>query len=117
MITAAIGLHGLWRARLKSAINTSRSDFNVAVVRVDDECEFGEFLRTKIDARVMASSDYQSCLKLHREFHALTASVLELALSGRKAEALRALEIGSPFSRTSGSLTAAMLQWRDNLSH
>jgi hypothetical protein len=41
-IKSATGAHGLWKARLKSAIDSGSSQFSPSIVRLEDQCEFGE---------------------------------------------------------------------------
>jgi len=43
-IQSAIGAHGLWKGRLKDAIQWKTGDLSVAVVRDDRACGFGKWL-------------------------------------------------------------------------
>jgi hypothetical protein len=40
-IRAAIGAHGTWKARLRSAIDSGQSTLSVGVTRLDDRCDNG----------------------------------------------------------------------------
>jgi hypothetical protein len=108
-ITASIGAHGMWKARLQSAIETENSDVRPSAVRRDDHCEFGRWLNAVADPSVRNSLSYQRCVDLHRDFHQKAAKVLELALAGEKAAAEQAAE--GDFSRVLASLTSAMVDW------
>jgi len=41
-ITKAIGAHGMWKQRLRQAIDTGKSEFTVERVRPDNLCDFGK---------------------------------------------------------------------------
>jgi methyl-accepting chemotaxis protein len=112
-IKAAMGAHGLWKTRLRTAIESGASEFSVAVVRQDNQCAFGKWLYgDDIGAQVKQSPEHARCVDLHRRFHVQTASVLSLALEGRKAEAMKAMEIDSEFARISGALTLHLMEWQ-----
>lgn len=110
-IKAAIGAHGMWKARLGMAIDTKSSRFSPATVRLDDQCDFGKWLRSVLDPSIKNSASYHTCTDLHRQFHQMAANVLEMALAGRKDAAKQAMGVGSDFGRVSASLTKAMIDW------
>src|SRR3569833_2619986 len=43
-ITAGIAAHGMWKQRLIDAINTGKSTWSPATVKLDNQCEFGKWL-------------------------------------------------------------------------
>ena len=112
-ISAAIGAHGMWKTRLRSAIANGKSEFSPAQIGVDNACAFGKWIHGVGDAELKRSNDYHTCLGLHREFHAVAARVLSLALAGRKTEAERAMSAGGEYAAASGALTRAMMEWQD----
>jgi methyl-accepting chemotaxis protein len=114
-ISAAIGAHGMWKTRLRAAIASGTSEFSAAQIGVDNGCVFGKWIHAVSDAQVKRSNGYRTCLKLHREFHAMAARVLALALAGRKAEAERAMAAGGEYTAASSALTRAMMEWKDKL--
>ncbi len=109
-IAKAIGAHGMWKMRLKSAIDTGTGDVDVATARVDDACEFGKWLYGQVSADAQATSYYGDVKQLHAKFHQVAAHVLELATSGKKGEA-EALMAGD-YARTSGDLTRKLIEWQ-----
>jgi methyl-accepting chemotaxis protein len=111
----AIGAHGMWKMRLRKAIETGRTDVDPAKVAKDDQCDFGRWLYTEVDAREKASAHFRTIQALHAEFHRAAARVLELAVSRHVKEAVDAMSGDSAFARASGSLTTAMLAWRREL--
>ncbi|MGD0076394.1 MAG: CZB domain-containing protein [Candidatus Binataceae bacterium] len=111
-ITAAIGAHGMWKARLKSAIDKGTSEFTQARVHADNQCDFGKWLYGSA-AELKSSQHYGKCLELHRQFHAVAAKVLSLALAGKKEEALKAMAVQGEFAVASATLTNAMTQWKN----
>lgn len=112
-IQAAMGAHGVWKTRLRTAIESGVSDFSVAVVKQDNQCAFGKWLHgDELGAKMKQSPEYAKCVDLHRRFHLVTAGVLSLALEGKKAAAMKALEMNSEFAQTSSALTLHLMQWR-----
>ena len=109
-INAAVTAHGRWKARLQVAIDTGKFDVAVPVVRSDHNCEFGKWLYA-LDAQTSRAPAYKTCKELHGKFHVAAADVLSLALAGKKQEALKALDRDSDFSKLSGALTIALMNW------
>ncbi len=110
-IKSAIGAHGLWRTHLLTAINSGYSDYTPAQVRQDNLCSFGQWLEAMDDPAIRDSPEFQQCVLLHRQFHAVAASVLKLAVSGKKAAARQSMDVGGAFANASMEFTTAMLQW------
>ena len=110
-IKSAVGSHGLWKARLKAAIDTASSEFSPGVVRKDDQCEFGKWIHSTTDPALKNSRELLRCKDLHREFHQAAAQVLDLALAGHKEAAKQAMSPSSAFAKASGALTIAMGDW------
>lgn len=112
-ITAAIGAHGLWKAKLRDAIQTGKSEAVPQVVCLDNKCKFGQWLYgPSIPGAAKASGNYKECVELHAKFHVAAAHVLEHALAGRKKEAEVAISEGSEFATLTHKLTDAMMRWR-----
>ncbi len=110
-INAGLAAHRKWKERLKQAIANGTSEFNPAVVKTDNQCEFGKWLHHQIAAEDQQSAHYQTVKQLHARFHLEAAQVLDLALQGRQQEAETAIRIGSRFSESAANLTSAMLAW------
>ncbi len=112
-ITAAVGAHGLWKGRLRAAVDKAASDLHTEAVRDDHQCSFGKWLHgADLDPKIKRSKHYGTCLELHRRFHVAAAEVLLLALAGKKREASGALGADGEFHKASLALTRAMLAWR-----
>ncbi len=109
-IKSSIGAHGIWKARLYDAIQKGTAANTVAEVKDDRRCQFGKWLGAA-DTDTRKSPGYQSCNELHGRFHAAAASVLALALAGKRAEATKAMESGSDYLRVSVDLVRAMMAW------
>lgn len=103
-VRAAIGAHGMWKARLRSAIDTGASSVSVADIRPDNRCEFGQWLYGDCRGGFAAPQEWETVRALHAAFHSEAARVLEMALSGRKAEAEKAMGLGGAFSHASSAL-------------
>ncbi len=110
-INKAVAAHGMWKARLRQAIDAGKSDFTPAGVSVDNQCEFGKWLYS-LPAGEHQGSNWQKVHDLHAKFHREASRVLGLAVSGKKAEADEGLATGSPFAKISLELTGAMIEWK-----
>lgn len=115
-INDAIGAHGAWKLKLRTAISMGKSDVEPKTVRCDDRCTFGRWLYgPSIDARTRAGKPYQVVHRLHREFHEAAATVLESALAGRKDHATEVLD--GDFRERSEKLVRALTKWKGELQN
>ncbi|MDI6743656.1 MAG: CZB domain-containing protein, partial [Smithella sp.] len=104
----AIGAHGMWKTRLKMAIEAGKTDTPVETIRQDNQCVFGKWLYGNTLTSVeKASQHYKTVKELHAEFHKTAARVAELALSGKKAEAETMMALSGEYAAISGKLTQA----------
>jgi hypothetical protein len=63
----------------------------------------------------MTSKHYQTVKELHAEFHKTAARIAELAVSGNKTEAEKMMSFGGEYTKISGKLTSAMMEWKKNI--
>lgn len=109
----AIGAHGMWKTRLKRAIDTGRLDDSPDSIRQDGGCAFGKWLHgSSLTAADKSSVSYWTVRDLHTQFHRVAARVAELAIAGQRAEAEKMMSLTGEFTAISGKLTAAMMEWR-----
>ena len=109
-ITKFIGQHGLWKSRLRQAIDNGKSSHDAASVRRDDQCDFGKWLK-ELPSQERTSQHFRTVSGLHAEFHREAARVLELVAVGKKAEADKAVAMGGSFASASSKLTQEMTAW------
>ena len=110
-IGKAIGAHGVWKMRLKTAIDTGKADAQATDVAKDNACAFGQWLYgPSIPAAVRASLDYQSVRKLHADFHKCASKVIECVGHGDKSKANALLE--GEYHKVSSELSSAMMKWK-----
>ena len=108
-IAKAIGAHGVWKMRLKTAIDTGKADAQATDVAKDNVCPFGQWLYgASITPVVRASQDYQTVRKLHADFHKCAASVIECVTRGDKAKANTLLD--GDYHKVSSALSTAMMK-------
>ncbi len=111
-IKNAVGMHGMWKKKLKSAVDSGKIDVQISAIKTDNQCRFGKWLYgPTITEKQRNSSHYQNVRELHAVFHEKASEVAQLVLSGHKAAAMRMLEVNGEFSEASAALTAAMLAW------
>lgn len=109
-LNEAIGAHGAWKSRLREAIERGASEVGVTAARDAARCEFGRWL-LQLPRSDRDPQCFDRVRELHEAFHHEAAAVLELALQGRRDEAVLRLAPGSPFERLSVQLTHAVLDW------
>ena len=115
VLDGAIAAHGAWRTRLRQAIASGKTDFDIAKVKQDNQCAFGKWLYEELPAADRNSPRYARVRQLHATFHVEAAKILELAVRGQKAEAEAAMAMRTPFAGASAALTAELTAWRDSL--
>lgn len=114
-IDKALVAHGAWKLRLKSAIGTGNTDIQVSQVQTDNHCEFGKwFYRLPVPVRTTELG--LKVQDLHARFHVEAALVLDLALKGRREEAVQAIALGSRYATISGQLALSLSQWKNALA-
>lgn len=110
-IDKAMVAHGMWKMRLRIAINSGQSDFDPLVVRTDNQCEFGKWLYSLQDT---SSPFYEQVRTLHASFHTAAADVLTKALNGNSKEALSSMNVGGDYDQISSALSDKLQEWKDN---
>ncbi len=113
-IEAALAAHSQWKKRLQDAIATGTSEFKPDVVKADNVCQFGKWLYG-LPTEETKSEDFPKVKALHADFHKVAAEILQLAISGKKEEALKRLESGGDYAHSTGKLVLALQSWRDKL--
>jgi methyl-accepting chemotaxis protein len=107
-LRAALEAHEAWNARLREAIETGQSDMTVEVAGHDDRCTFGKWLHSSSSRfRTEQPARWQALHDLHEEFHRQAASILELAVTGRAAEAGERMR-GADFTSVERELRRAL---------
>jgi hypothetical protein len=96
---------------LKSAIETGKSEFSPDQVHKDDACDFGRWLHGPGMTAAKGTPDYETCRRLHADFHKAASDVLRLGVTGKKAEAQKAMGETSRYATVSAELTRAMMKW------
>ena len=111
-IKDAVGAHGAWKRKLKSAITTGKIDVEIATIKADKQCSFGKWLYgPTITEKQKNSEHYSKVQELHVVFHETAAKVAQLAISGEKAHAMNMLEANGEFTIASAELTTSMMAW------
>ncbi|HHI71599.1 MAG TPA: hypothetical protein ENJ91_11390 [Rhodobacteraceae bacterium] len=114
-INNAIGAHGSWKIKLRTAINKGKSEHTVDEIRCDDKCAFGKWLYgPDIDAQTRAGAPYNVIKRLHAEFHQCAANVLHKATSGDMKGASEVLE--GEFTAKSEKLVRGLRKWKGEAS-
>ncbi|HAP35236.1 MAG TPA: hypothetical protein DCQ28_04580 [Bacteroidetes bacterium] len=113
-IDAALSAHAQWKKRLQDAATNGQSDFEVEIVKKDNECQFGKWL-SSLSQEEKNSEDYQKIKTVHAEFHTIAGEILKLAISGQKTDAMKMLEFGGQYGVSTGKLVLALNSWKSKL--
>jgi hypothetical protein len=114
-INNAVGAHGVWKLKLKTAISTGSSGNDVEKVKCDNLCDFGQWLYSdKITADLKQGKPYEVIKRLHAEFHEIAASVLIQVDKNESDKAKVILE--TDFAEKSSTLVRALSKWKAELS-
>ena len=114
-IDKAISAHGMWKQKLRVAIDTGECESTPEKVKMDCNCSFGKWLHQRIALADKKNHFFELAVDLHAKFHLEAGAILEMALNGDKESALRKLAIGSDFARHSASLTTTLKKWQASL--
>jgi methyl-accepting chemotaxis protein len=110
----AIAAHGMWKRRLKNAMDSGQSDVTPPVVAADNNCEFGKWLYS--DGMKLTSiekgTDFEAVRKLHADFHRCAADTLGKALKGDRQGCDCDIGLTGRFTDASAKLTGAMMAWK-----
>jgi len=107
----AISAHVLLTAKLKAAIQSGESSYFLPEVEADDQCELGKWLKSPISPESHNSPHYTKTLELHHQFHREAGRILRLAIDGKSAEALRAMEANAEITKACASLVSELRAW------
>jgi len=109
-IREAIGAHGTWKLRLKTAVLTGRGELSAREARCDDRCAFGRWLHSdQIDDATRQGKPYRVIRRLHAEFHDAAGQVLAATEQGDSEAAAAILQ--GPFTERSDTLKVALTKW------
>jgi methyl-accepting chemotaxis protein len=110
-IAKAFGAHGLWKTRIRHAIDSCKCEHSPDDVARDDKCTFGRWLHGgQLPATVRGSKEYKSVVALHADFHQAAGEALRQALDGDRDRATATLT--GRFSQASDRLSAALVHWQ-----
>ncbi len=111
-IKSEIRAHGLWKRRLKKAIDQGKPDMEVKDIESDNLCQFGKWLASLSGE---SSSQYWDVKLKHALFHRKAAEVVKLAVDGEKLKAMKAIDSGGSYLQVSSELKEAMMNWEKEL--
>ena len=113
-IKKAVAAHSMWKARLRTAIQSGKTDVPVATIKMDNQCEFGKWLHSSastIEAKHM--NRYKVVKDLHAQFHKMAGQVAELAVEGNRNDAEQLLD--GEYASASVKLTKEMMDWQKDI--
>lgn len=100
-----IWAHSLWKQQLRKAIESGRSRVSVEDAGNDKKCALGKWILSE-EAQVLPN--YAELVEIHHHFHQQAAQILQLAIEGKRHEALNAMAMGSYFSKLTSQLVNAL---------
>jgi hypothetical protein len=112
VLKTALAMHSAWTGRLKTAIASGRLDTPIGTIRADDQCQFGKWLHGEsLSDEEKCGEHYVAVKHLHAQFHQAASKVAQLAISGQRGDAERAMGQAGEYTRVSADLTAAINRW------
>lgn len=113
-INDAIGAHGMWKMRLRTAIASGVGDITSADAGCDDKCAFGKWIHgPSIDAATRTGMPYQVIRRLHAEFHQAAGQVLARVERGDRKGATDLLD--GEYTARSEKLVRGLTKWKSEL--
>ena len=111
-LRSAIEAHGAWKNRLAEAIRLSTvpAGFDIATVRRDDACAFGQWLHSG-EAAALDRTRAQKVTALHADFHRSAAEVLEAVARRDLAEARERVQSAEGSATVAARLMNALMDW------
>jgi hypothetical protein len=100
-----IWAHSLWKQQLRKAIESGRSRVSIEEASNDKKCTLGQWLLSD-EAQLLPN--YAELVEIHHHFHQQAAQILQLAIDGKRHEALNAMAMGSYFSKLTSQLVNAL---------
>lgn len=111
----AIGAHGMWKMRLRTAITTGRGDVSSLEASCDYRCAFGKWLYgSPMAALPKRTTHFQTVRKYHADFHRNAVKVLQCVENGQR-DATETIMSGD-YAACSEQLVEALAQWKADLS-
>ncbi len=114
-IAKAIAAHGMWKTRLRTAIDRGASSLKPEEVGADNRCDFGRWLYS-LPAEEQNSPEVQQIRAMHAAFHREAGEVLRLAKGGQRESAERAMAVRGAFWAASENLTTGMKEWKNSMA-
>jgi hypothetical protein len=112
-IEKALQAHRLWRAQLKEAIQTHKTDKPIGTIRANNMCAFGKWLYgSDIPSEQKKSDHYKIVTELHTEFHKIAGEVAQLAITGKTAEAEALMSTSGKYLEISSKLSSELTRWK-----
>lgn len=109
----AIGAHGAWKMRLRTAAQVGGEVLPVSDICDDSRCRFGQWLN-RIPATTKGADHLPEIRRLHANFHRAAGNVAQLINAGQVEKGLAELSAG-PFVESSAALSMTLDSWRQSL--
>jgi len=108
-LRSAIGKHGAWRLRLKTAVAVGHSNMTAQDAACAGCCEFGKWLSAPEQQRLAETPQFRVINRLHTEFHETAGRVIGAIDRGESVAAARLLD--TEFAQQSEHLVAGLNKW------
>ena len=109
-VKKAIGAHGLWKARLKSAITSGKVDTDPANASKDTLCDFGKWIYS-LKVPYTSSPTYNEIKKLHGQFHQTVGKALGFIQAGQVKSAEQLMSPAGEYTLISQKLVDTLMRW------
>jgi methyl-accepting chemotaxis protein len=117
-LEAAVLAHAAWKRRLSDSIASGQlpPDTDIAKVRRDDVCAFGQWLHSGAGADIDPRRN-SDVMAYHATFHKMAAGVLSHVAAGKIDEARHAMTAHDGYAGIAHQLTTALVEWVEATHH
>ena len=96
----ASNAHREWKIKLRTFVNGAGQPLDEATVRRDDACALGKWLHA-LPVDKAKDPVVQELIMVHTRFHQCAGEVVATANRGKREEALKMIDAGTPFADAS----------------
>lgn len=107
-IEAALHAHAAWRERFKDILN-GRAAFDLATINDDHQCALGKWLDSEGNRMIPSELHAEICV-VHKEFHHIAATIIQMIKDKHFAEAQLAIALDGPLNQTSLQLRGLLVK-------
>lgn len=108
----AINAHVAWKMKLSKYLRSADGSLDPILIERDDGCELGRWMKGEGAVKCGNKAPFVTLLTEHARFHKAAAEIVRKANAGLNVTDETALGGGSPFTKASTAVVAALMDLR-----